>query len=46
MNPGINADDKSNNDENEDYDNEADVKNNNSILDDEDGGIIMNYGPI
>ena len=47
VNPGIDVnDDKSNDDEKEEDCNEADVNNNDATLDDEDGGVIMNNGPI
>ena len=47
MNPGIGADNKqANDDENEDNAIDADVNNNYATLDDEDGGIIINDGPI
>ena len=45
--PGIDADnDESKNDENEEVNDGADVKNNYATLDDEDGGIIMHDGHI
>ena len=47
MNPDIDTDaNKANDDENEEYDDKYNVTNNASTLDDEDGGIITNDGPI
>ena len=47
VNPGIYySNNESNDDENEEDNDEADVKNNDATFDDEDGGIIINYGPI
>ena len=47
VNPDIDTDaNKANDDENEEYDDKYDVTNNASTLDDEDGGIITNDGPI
>ena len=47
VNPGIDAaNNEANDDENEEDDDEVDVKNNDATLDDEDGGIIINDGPI
>ena len=40
------ADDEANDDKNEDKDDEYNAKNNNATLDDENGVIIMNDGPI